>query len=92
MGSLLAFAAQAYLDEQLGAGEAPTVSAALFAPPNVGPAAFVSNFNRLVNARRIAYDDDIVAQVCSWGWGIHEAGHAAVAAELSRHIRRPQMS
>ena len=62
VGSLLAYAAQSYLDSQLGAAS-PAVSAVLFAPPNVGPPAFVDQFNKRVNARRIAMEYDIVPQV-----------------------------
>lgn len=59
VATLVAYAAQEMLAEQEGVN----VSAALFAPPNVGPAGFASAFNELVNARRIAYEADVVPQV-----------------------------
>eukprot|EP00878_Enallax_costatus_P042550 GHUV01049946.1.p1 GENE.GHUV01049946.1~~GHUV01049946.1.p1 ORF type:complete len:320 (+),score=33.21 GHUV01049946.1:1365-2324(+) len=39
------------------------VDTVLFAPPNAGSPAFVASFNNLVNARRIAFENDIVPQV-----------------------------
>lgn len=65
LGTLVAFAAQAFLDEQMGAAAAPLISAALFAPPNVGPPQFVEAFNAQVNSRRLAFIYDIVPQVSS---------------------------
>ena len=62
MASLIGFATQSYLDTKLGA-KAPVASVALFAPPNVGPAAFANKFDTLVNARRLAFEYDVVAQV-----------------------------
>ena len=40
-----------------------TVDAYLFAPPNAGDADFVSAFNKLVNARRLPFQYDVVPQV-----------------------------
>lgn len=62
MGTLLAYAAQSWLDERMGAA-APVVGAALFAPPTAGSPQFVERFNKLVNARRLAFEYDIVPQV-----------------------------
>jgi hypothetical protein len=53
VGSLLAYAAQSYLNSRFRAGRAPVVNAVLFAPPNAGPPAFVDEFNKRVNARRV---------------------------------------
>ena len=63
VGSLLAYASQSLLKSIFPAGKAPRVDAVLFAPPNAGPPAFVDQFNKLVNARRIAMEYDIVPQV-----------------------------
>ncbi|KAL4431070.1 hypothetical protein ABPG75_006326 [Micractinium tetrahymenae] len=73
VATLLAYAAQQLLDAEaaaagaaLGNGTAPIVSALLVAPPSVGPPDFVAQFNTLVNARRLAFDYDIVPQAfCS---------------------------
>lgn len=56
---------QVYLDRKLAAaGKQPVaIGALLFAPPNVGDDTFVTDFNKKVNARRIAYVADIVPQV-----------------------------
>lgn len=56
VATLVAYAAQQYLVQRLRSAAAPVVSAALFAPPSVGPPQFVSSFNSLVNARRIAFE------------------------------------
>ena len=39
------------------------MDAYLFAPPNAGDADFVSAFNKLVNARRLPFQYDVVPQV-----------------------------
>lgn len=67
VSTLLAYAAQQYLDQQyhsrqLPKGGTPAVGAVLFAPPNVGPPGFVERANALVNARRLAYVYDIIPQ------------------------------
>eukprot|EP00887_Chlorella_sp_A99_P004288 scaffold15.g4288.t1 len=45
--------------------KAPRVDAVLIAPPNVGGETWARNFNRLVNARRIAFTKDLTP--CSLG-------------------------
>lgn len=62
VGTLVAYAAQSYLNQQMGAA-APAVGSVLFAPPNAGSPEFVDSFNQLVNARRLAFEYDIVPQV-----------------------------
>lgn len=62
VGTLVSYAAQSYLNQQMGAA-APAVSSVLFAPPNAGSPEFVDSFNQLVNARRLAFEYDIVPQV-----------------------------
>jgi hypothetical protein len=37
----------------------PVVDVVLFAPPNVGPPDFVKAFNKLVNARRVAFQCEL---------------------------------
>lgn len=61
VATLASYAAQSYLDEQLGEG-APVVGAVLVAPPNVAGPAFVAEFDQRVNARRLAFQFDIVPQ------------------------------
>ncbi|PRW33116.1 lipase [Chlorella sorokiniana] len=61
VGTLLSYATQSYLNEKLGAA-APVVGAVLVAPPNAGSPQFVDAFNTLVNARRLAFEYDIVPQ------------------------------
>lgn len=61
VGTLLAYAAQSHLGQQLG-DAAPVISTALFAPPNAGSPEFVASYNERVNGRRIAYQDDLVPQ------------------------------
>ncbi|GAB4823518.1 hypothetical protein N2152v2_010564 [Parachlorella kessleri] len=63
VGTLLSLAIQSYLDEQLGPEAAPTVSASLSAPLNVGGPEFVDYFNERVNARRIVFQYDAIPQV-----------------------------
>ncbi len=70
VATLLAYAAQQFLRaEAVAAGAGPgnstaaVVSALLVAPPSVGPPDFVARFNQLVNARRLAFQYDIVPQV-----------------------------
>ncbi|KAL4425099.1 hypothetical protein ABPG77_010413 [Micractinium sp. CCAP 211/92] len=73
VATLLAYAAQQFLRaEAVAAGARPgnstaaVVSALLVAPPSVGPPDFVARFNQLVNARRLAFQYDIVPQAfCS---------------------------
>lgn len=62
VATLVAYAAQAFLEEQMGAAAAPLVSAVLYAPPNVGPPQFAEAFNERVNGRRLAFVYDIVPQ------------------------------
>ncbi len=62
VGTLVSYAAQSYLNQQQGAA-APVVGAVLVAPPNAGSPEFVDSFNQLVNARRLAFEYDIVPQV-----------------------------
>ncbi len=62
VATLMAFAVQRHINARMPL-VAPVVSAALFAPPNVGPPQFVGLYNRLVNGRRIAFQYDIVPQV-----------------------------
>lgn len=59
--TLVSYAAQQYLNEQL-AEAAPVVDAVLVAPPNAGPSGFVEAFNQLVNARSLAFEYDIIPQ------------------------------
>lgn len=66
VGTLVSYAAQSYLNQQMGAA-APVVGAVLTAPPNAGSPEFVNAFNQLVNARRLAFEYDIVPQVRSKG-------------------------
>lgn len=67
VGSLIAYQAQSALNTALP-GKAPRVDAVLIAPPNVGGETWARNFNRLVNARRIAFTKDLVPQTpCSLG-------------------------
>ena len=61
VATLVGFSAQGHLDSALGA-KAPVVGVVLAAPPNVGPPAFTSAFNTKVNARRLAFQYDIVPQ------------------------------
>lgn len=61
VGTLVSYAAQSYLNQQMGAA-APVVGAVLTAPPNAGSPEFVNAFNQLVNARRLAFEYDIVPQ------------------------------
>lgn len=65
MATMLSYRAQLLLDEKLpAAGKGPVkVDALLFAPPQVGDAAFAAAFNKRVNARRIAFKYDVVPQV-----------------------------
>ena len=63
VGTLLSLAMQSYLDEQMGPGAAPAVSASLAAPLNVGGPEFVDYYNERVNARRIAFVYDSIPQV-----------------------------
>ncbi|WIA35276.1 hypothetical protein OEZ86_003735 [Tetradesmus obliquus] len=65
LATLLAYRAQVLLDDKLAAAGKPLVAvgALLFAPPNVGSDAFVADFNKRVNARRIAFQWDIIPQV-----------------------------
>lgn len=60
VGTLVALAAQQHLDARLGAG--PVVSAVVYGAPTVGGPAFVNLFNARVNARRVAFQYDIVPQ------------------------------
>lgn len=62
--TLVSYAAQAYLNLTLedSADPVPMLSAVLVAPPNVGDANFTQLFNEGVNARRIAFQYDIVPQ------------------------------
>lgn len=62
VAQFVGFAAQTYLYDQLSKS-APVVSTVLFAPPNVGPPAFASAFNKLINGRRIAFKEDVVPQI-----------------------------
>lgn len=69
VATLVAFAAQGYLDGAIGAGGAPAVGAVLFAPPNAGSPAFVAQYDARVNSRRLAFEYDIVPQArLGWGW------------------------
>lgn len=70
VATLLSYAAQQLLESEtvaagagLGNRTAPVVSALLVAPPSVGPPDFMARFNQLVNARRLAFEYDIVPQV-----------------------------
>ncbi len=86
VATLLAYAAQSYLDEQLGP-DAPIINTVLFAQPNVGPPAFVSQFDSLVNARRITYQDDIVTQASlAWASAQLLASARAHAGPLLRQL------
>ena len=63
IATLIGYATQTYLNTKMGEGKAVVASVALFAPPNVGPTAFATTFDQTVNARRVAFDYDIVPQV-----------------------------
>ena len=85
----MSFAVQRHLNAVMPL-RAPVVSTALFAPPNVGPPAFVTHFNALVNSRRIAFEYDIVPQVGGQGvcmgveWrGIHRHPWGCATGRLS---------
>jgi hypothetical protein len=69
VGTLLSYAMQSYLDDEMGAG-APTVNAVLSAPINAGGPEFVGLFNERINARRIVFKYDSAPQV---GRGLLEA-------------------
>ena len=80
VGSLLAYAAQSYLNSRFRAGRAPVVNAVLFAPPNAGPPAFVDEFNKRVNARRVVFEFDVVPRVAAAAEAAAAAAAAAPAA------------
>eukprot|EP00775_Hariotina_reticulata_P007421 gene7421-7630_t len=64
VATIVAYMAQAYLDQKLSVRVAKVkVDAYLFAPPNVGDAVFVAAYNRMVNARRIVFQYDLIPQM-----------------------------
>ena len=65
--------------------QAPVVNAVCFSPPNAGPAAFAERFNKLVNARRIVFANDIINQV--WvGGPPTQAPTPACRGQRDRHV------
>lgn len=61
VSTLTAYAAQRYIDKH--SNSRTVVDAVLVAPPNVGNHAFVQAFSKLVNARRVVFEYDVVPQV-----------------------------
>lgn len=80
VATLLALAAQDYLDGEMGADAAPVVAAALYAPPNAGSPQFVEQFNARVNSRRFAFEYDIVPQASRREGNTNRAGLQGGAA------------
>lgn len=96
VATLLAFAAQQFLEGEAAAagagpanGTAPLVSVLLVAPPSVGPPDFVARFNRLVNARRLAFEYDIVPQVGPRSARRRCAVHAAPCVWVCQGVPQP---
>lgn len=89
VGTLMAFAVQRHLNAVMPQG-APIVSAALFAPPNVGPPQFTSIYNRLVNGRRIAFQYDVVPQASAAAAGMQVQAFKCQETMRHAHSLLPQ--
>lgn len=62
VGKLLAYAAQDYLNKQLGA-EAPLLNGVFFAPPQFSNTALTDRYNALVNSRDVDFQQDLISKV-----------------------------
>ncbi|KAL4418858.1 hypothetical protein ABPG77_002925 [Micractinium sp. CCAP 211/92] len=62
VGKLLAYAAQDYLNKQLGA-EAPLLNGVFFAPPQFSSTPLAERYDSLVNSRDVDFQQDLISKV-----------------------------